>query len=83
MRLAALAAVLVAVYVAGLVLEPRAGDEYLRTASALVEDGELARGAWGLGFPLLIAPAEALGGSRAVELFLVALAALYLSLIHI
>ena len=76
MRFVALAAVLVAVYVAGLELEPRAGDEYLRTASALVEDGELVRGAWGLGFPLLIAPAEALGGARAVELFLVALAAL-------
>ena len=76
MRLAALAAVLVAVYVAGLGLEPRAGDAYLRTASALVEDGELLRGAWGVGFPLLIAPAQALGGARAVELFLVALAAL-------
>jgi hypothetical protein len=35
-RVAALAAVLVAVYVAGLGLEPRAGDSYLRTASALV-----------------------------------------------
>ena len=77
MRLAALAAVLVAVYLAGLGLEPAgAGDPYLRTADALVGDGELLRGAWGLGFPLAIAPAEALGGATAVELFLVAVAAL-------
>jgi len=75
-RLAVLAAVLVAVYVAGLGLEPRAGDEYLRTASALVDHGELRRGPWGIGFPLLIAPAEAIGGGQAVELLLVALAAL-------
>jgi hypothetical protein len=76
-RLAALAAVLVAVYVAGLGLEPAGGgDPYLRTAQALLDDGELLRGAWGLGFPLLIAPAEALGGASAVELFLVALTAL-------
>jgi hypothetical protein len=75
-RLAALAAVLAAVYVAGLGLEPRSGGEYLRTASALVDNGELVRGAWGLGFPLLIAPAEALGSAGAVELLLVAIAAL-------
>jgi hypothetical protein len=75
-RPVALAALLVAVFVAGLGLEPRAGEEYLRTASALVEDGELVRGAWGIGFPLLIAPAETVGGARAVELFLVVLAAL-------
>lgn len=75
-RLAALAAVLAAVYVAGLGLEPRAGAEYLRTAHALVADGVLVRGAWGLGFPLVIAPAEAVGGAPAVELFLVAVAVL-------
>jgi hypothetical protein len=76
-RVAALAAVLVAVYVAGLGLEPRTGDDaYLRAAETLVDHSELLRGAWGLGFPLLIAPAEALGGARAVELFLVAVAAL-------
>jgi hypothetical protein len=76
-RLAALAAVLVAVYVAGLGLEPRPPDDpYLRTAAAFVDDGVLERGAWGLGLPLLIVPAEALGGLRAVELLLVAVAAL-------
>jgi hypothetical protein len=75
-RLLGLAAVLVAVYVAGLGLEPRAGEEYLRTASTLVDDGEIVRGAWGIGFPLLIAPAEAVGGARAVDLFLVAVAAI-------
>jgi hypothetical protein len=76
LRLGALAAVLVAVYVAGLGLEPLGANPYLRTASQLVEDGTLARGAWGMGFPLVIAPAEALGGTTAVELFLVAIAAL-------
>jgi hypothetical protein len=75
-RLVALAAVLVAVYVAGLSLEPRGGEPYLRTAQTLVEDGRIARGAWGLGFPLVIAPAEAVDGARAVELLLVAIAAL-------
>jgi hypothetical protein len=76
-RLLALAAVLVAVYVAGLGLEPRPGDDpYLRTAEVLVDQGEIVRGSWGLGVPLLIAPAEAIGGATAVELFLVALTAL-------
>jgi hypothetical protein len=75
-RLAALAAVLVAVYVAGLSLEPRGGEPYLRTAQTLVEDGEIVRDARGPGFPLLIAPAEAVGDARAVELLLVAVAAL-------
>ena len=74
MRLVGLAVVLAAAYVAGLGLEPRAGAEYLRTADALVADGVLVRGAWGLGFPLVIAPAEAVGGARTVELFLVAVA---------
>ena len=77
MRLVALAAVLAAVYVAGLGLEPRPIDDpYLRTAAALVDQGEVVRGAWGLGVPVLIAPAEAVGGPAAVELLLVALAAL-------
>ena len=75
-RLAALAAVLVAVYVAGLGLEPLAGNPYLRTAETLVDEGTLVRGAWGLGFPLLIAPAEAIGGVHAIELLLIAVAAL-------
>ena len=72
-RLAALAAVLVAVYVAGLGLEPVGANPYLRSAQALVDDGVLLRGAWGLGFPLLIAPLEAIG---AVEALLVGVAAL-------
>jgi hypothetical protein len=76
-RLIALAAVLAAVYVAGLGLEPLTADNpYLRTAEVLVEQGEVLRGAWGLGFPAAIAPAEALGGITAVELFLVAVAVL-------
>ena len=76
MRLVALAAVLVGVYLAGLGLEPRAGEAYLRTAETLFEQGEVVRGSWGVGFPLLIAPAEAIGGARAVELLLVAVTAL-------
>jgi hypothetical protein len=75
-RLLALAAVLVAVYVAGLGLEPRSGQPYLRTAETLVDQGEVLRGAWGIGFPLVIAPAEAAGGANVVELFLVGVAAL-------
>jgi hypothetical protein len=76
-RLLALAAVLIAAYLAGLGLEPLSGDNpYLRTAEVLVDQGEVSRAASGLGFPLLIAPAEAIGGAQAVELFLVAVAAL-------
>jgi hypothetical protein len=75
LRPAALAAVLVAAYVAGLGLEPRGGEVYLRTAETLLDQGEVVRGSWGIGFPLLIGPAEAVGGARAVELFLVALTA--------
>jgi hypothetical protein len=74
-RVPALAAVLVAVYLAGLGLEPRGGEVYLRTAETLLDRGEVVRGSWGVGFPLLIAPAEAVGGAVAVELFLVALTA--------
>jgi hypothetical protein len=76
-RLAALGLVLFAVYAAGIGVEPRLPDDpYLRTAEALVDGDGLVRGPWGAGFPLLIAPAEALGGARAVELFLAAVAAL-------
>ena len=75
MRLAALASVLVAVYLAGLGLEPRAGEAYLRTAETLLDQGEVVRGSWGVGFPLLIAPAEAIGGAGAVELLLVGVTA--------
>lgn len=76
MRLAALCIALVAVYAAGLGLEPRGGEAYLRTAETLLDDGEVVRGSWGVGFPLLIAPAEAIAGARAVELLLIVLTAL-------
>jgi hypothetical protein len=78
LRLVALWAVLVAVYVAGLGVDPRSGDElvHLRVAHTLVQDGELVRVPQGAGFGLLIAPAEAIGGARAVELMLAAVAAL-------
>jgi hypothetical protein len=77
-RLVALWAVLVAVYAAGLGIDPRSGDElvHLRVAQTLVDDGELVRAPQGAGFGLLIAPAEAIGGARAVELMLAAVAAL-------
>ncbi|HEX2413180.1 MAG TPA: hypothetical protein VHJ39_18600 [Solirubrobacteraceae bacterium] len=75
MRLVALGALLFAVYLAGLGIDPAAGEEvtYRLIANALIEDGQLVREPEGLGFPLLIAPAEALG---VVEPFLAAVAAL-------
>ncbi len=78
LRLIALWAVLFAVYVAGLGVDPRSGDELvqLRIAHTLVEDGELVRAPQGAGFGLLIAPAEAIGGARAIELWLAGVAAL-------
>ena len=77
MRLLALWVVLFAVYAAGLAIVGRTADEavYLRIATTLVDDGELVRVPEGAGFPLLVAPAEALGGARAVELLLAAIAA--------
>jgi hypothetical protein len=77
-RLLALWGVLFAVYVLGIGIDPRAGDEleYLRIAHALTDGGGLLREPVGAGFALLIAPAEALGGARAVELMLAAIAAL-------
>jgi hypothetical protein len=74
-RLLALGALLFAVYLAGLGIDPRTGEEvtYSLIATSLVEDGELVREPEGLGFSLLIAPAEALG---VVEAFLAAVAAL-------
>jgi hypothetical protein len=74
-RLLALGALLFAVYLAGLGIDPRVGEEvaYSLVASTLIEDGELVREPEGLGFPLLIAPAEALG---VTEQFLAAVAAL-------
>jgi hypothetical protein len=78
LRLLALWAVLFAVYAAGAGVDPRTGDEvtHLRIASGLADDGELVRAPVGAGFGLLVAPAEAVGGARAVELFLAAIAAL-------
>jgi hypothetical protein len=77
-RLAALWAVLFAVYAAGLGIDPRRGDElaHLRIAHTLIADGEVEDAPQGAGFPLLIAPARELGGARAVELMLAAIAAL-------
>jgi hypothetical protein len=74
-RLFALGALLFGVYLLGLGVDPRAGEEvtYALIANALVEDGVLVREPEGLGFPLLIAPAEGLG---VVEPFLAAVAAL-------
>jgi hypothetical protein len=59
-------------------VDPRTGDElaHLRIASVLADDGELVRSPVGAGFGLLIAPAEAAGGARAMELSLAAVAAL-------
>jgi hypothetical protein len=74
-RLAALAAVLFAVYAVWLGAEPAGGTAYLEIATALADRGELLRRPAGLGFPLAIAPAEALGGAQAVERVLAAVAA--------
>jgi hypothetical protein len=48
----------------------------LQIADAIASDGELVRAPQGAGFPLLVAPAQAVGGETAVELFLAAVAAL-------
>lgn len=83
LRLAALWVVLFAAYAltAGVDARPdaaRASDEpaYLRVADALAQDGTLPREPQGAGFPALIAPVHALGGTGAVELVLAAVAAL-------
>ena len=75
MRLVALGGLLFAVYLAGLGIDPLVGEEVTHTliASTLADDGELVREPEGLGFGLLIAPAEALG---VTEPFLAAVAAL-------
>jgi hypothetical protein len=77
-RLVALWAVLFAVYVAGIGIDPRSGDElvHLRIAHTLARDGEIDDAPQGAGFALLITPARELGGARAVELILAAVAAL-------
>jgi hypothetical protein len=69
------------------------GDEphYLLATKSIVEDGKLDDGTeasgrlhdpHGLGFPLLIAPAYAVGGAKGVELFLAAVAALAVALAY-
>jgi hypothetical protein len=77
-RVAALWAVLFAVYAAGLGIDARSGDElvYLGIADGLVHEHEVVEAPQGVGFALLIAPARELGGARGVELFLAAVAAL-------
>jgi hypothetical protein len=77
-RLVALWGVLFAVYAAGIGIDPRTGDElvHLRIAQTLTRDGGVADLPQGAGFALAIAPVRALGGARAVELALAAVAAL-------
>jgi hypothetical protein len=82
-RLVALWIVLFAVYATALGIETAGGSEYggdephyLLIAATLVEEGELLRRPQGAGFPVLIAPAFAVGGADAVELLLAAIAAL-------
>ena len=78
MRLLALWAVLFAVYVAGLGIRARSGDElvHLRVAETLIHQGTVVDAPQGVGFALFITPARELGGARGVELFLATVAAL-------
>jgi hypothetical protein len=77
-RLVALWAVLFAVYVAGIGIHARTGDElvHLGIAEALIHQGKVVEAPQGVGFALFIAPARELGGARGVEVFLAAVAAL-------
>jgi hypothetical protein len=77
-RLLALWAILFAVYAAGIGIRARTGDElvHLGIAEALIHESRVVDAPQGAGFALLISPARELGGPRAVELFLAALAAL-------
>jgi hypothetical protein len=78
MRLLALWAILFAVYAADIGIRARSGDElvHLGIAQALIQETRVVDAPQGAGFALLISPARELGGARAVELFLAALAAL-------
>ncbi len=78
MRLVALWLVLFAVYAAGIGIDARSGDElvHLGIAKALIHQHRVPDAPQGAGFALLISPARELGGARAVELFLAAIAAL-------
>ena len=77
-------AALLAAYVAALVVagpEATGAERHrLRLAETLVERGELRAEPQALGFQLLIAPAQALGGETAVRVWLAALCALGFSL---
>jgi hypothetical protein len=77
-RLLALWAILFAVYAAGTGIRTRSGDElvHLGIAQALIHETRVVDAPQGAGFALVISPARELGGPRAVELFLAALAAL-------
>jgi hypothetical protein len=75
-RLVALWLVLFAVYVVGNELPTSEELGFLNISTRLVERGELFRTPMGLGFPLVVAPVDALAGYQAVELFLAAVAAL-------
>src|SRR3712207_5881462 len=88
-RAAALWLLLFAAYVATVGLDAAPGERYgaderayLDSAKTLAEDGEIDAKAHGVGFQVLIAPAYALGGSKAVELFLAATAALAVALAY-
>ncbi|HET8758747.1 MAG TPA: hypothetical protein VFM58_22205 [Solirubrobacteraceae bacterium] len=78
LRLLALWSVLFAVFAAGVGIDARSGDEllHLRIEQALIHEARVVDTPAGVGFALLISPARELGGPRAVELFLAALAAL-------
>ncbi|HEX5617403.1 MAG TPA: hypothetical protein VFX51_03235 [Solirubrobacteraceae bacterium] len=78
MRLLALWAVLFALYAAGIGIHARSGDElvHLGIAQALIHETRVVDAPQGAGFALVISPARELGGPRAVELFVAALAAL-------
>jgi hypothetical protein len=77
-RLLTLWAILFAVYAADIGIRARSGDElvHLGIAQALIQETRVVDAPQGAGFALLISPARELGGARAVELFLAALAAL-------
>jgi hypothetical protein len=83
-RALALWLLLFGVYAATLGLDDHQGHEpeYLLAAKALADERSTDAADDGLGFPLLILPAYAIGGDKAVELFLAAVGALALVLAY-
>ena len=82
-RWAARWAVLFAIYAATAGVDTLPGADfgpeearYLQSAESIADDGDVDDAPHGIGFPLLIAPAQAIGGGDAVELLLAAIAAL-------